>query len=91
MGRSQEAIQETHCAYELDPISVAVRGRGLWHLFISRRYEETIEACRKVVQLEPNYPWARASWDWRTLVCANPWKPSLKPKGRGHLVTVQLC
>jgi len=58
VGHSQEAITETRRAFELDPISLRVRDRGLWHLFISRRYEETIEECRQVAQLEPNHPLA---------------------------------
>ena len=43
MGRSDEAIQETRRAYELDPFAVAISGNVGWHCYSVRDYECAVE------------------------------------------------
>lgn len=59
-GRHDEAIQETHSALELDPLSLvymANLGRFLYH---ARRYDEAIEVLTRTLALDPNLAYARA-------------------------------
>jgi eukaryotic-like serine/threonine-protein kinase len=54
-GRSGEAIAETHKAQECDPLSGSIgTGRG-WSHYYARRFDEAIEYCRHVLELDPNY------------------------------------
>ena len=47
-GRSEQAIQELYEAYALDPLLPQAHGDLAWFLFLTRRYNEAIEAALKV-------------------------------------------
>ncbi|HEY2933422.1 MAG TPA: tetratricopeptide repeat protein [Acidobacteriota bacterium] len=55
MGRHDEAMREIKHAEELDPLSLVVKSAAGWILFWARRYDQAIEACRKVIEMDPNY------------------------------------
>ncbi len=55
MGRHGEAIREMKRAEELDPVSLVVKSAAGWVLFWARQYDQAIEACRKVIEMDPNY------------------------------------
>jgi len=56
IGRFDESIQQVRFAFALDPFSVHARFQAIAHPFhVSRRYEETIEECRKVRELPPDF------------------------------------
>ena len=40
-------------AYALDPVSPSVRPEALWIYFFSGRTQDTIEQCKKLIDLEP--------------------------------------
>ena len=47
-GHSEQAIHELHQAYALDPLLPEAHGDLAWFLFLTRRYNEAIEAALKV-------------------------------------------
>jgi len=56
VGRFDESIQHARFAFALDPLSVHARFQAIAHPFgASRRYEETLEECRKVRELPPDF------------------------------------
>jgi TolB-like protein/Tfp pilus assembly protein PilF len=55
IGRFQESIDQLRTAYALDPLSVSARLEGLTNLYAARRYEETLELCRKIGELPPDF------------------------------------
>lgn len=59
MGRFDEALSELKLAQELDPTSLAI-GTDIGEIFYYwRRYDQTIEACRKVLEIDPKFIRAR--------------------------------
>ena len=55
MGRSDEAIAEAKRARELDPLSLPTSAELGAALYSARRYNEAIEQCRKILEMDPNY------------------------------------
>lgn len=55
MGRHEEAIREITRAEELDPMSIVVKSASGWVLLFAREYDRAIEACHKVIEMEPGY------------------------------------
>ena len=51
MGRSDEAIQETRRAYELDPFAVVISGNVAWHCYCVRDYECAVEQFRRTTAI----------------------------------------
>jgi TolB-like protein/DNA-binding SARP family transcriptional activator/Flp pilus assembly protein TadD len=51
MGRSDEAIQETRRAYELDPFAVVISGNVGWHCYSVRDYECAVEQFRRTAAI----------------------------------------
>jgi eukaryotic-like serine/threonine-protein kinase len=54
MGRVDEALKQIQEARRLDPLSVYVASTGGWNLYCSRRYDQAVELCGKVIELAPN-------------------------------------
>lgn len=54
MGRVEEALNQVQEARRLDPLSVYVASTGGWNLYCSRRYDQAVELCSKVIELAPN-------------------------------------
>jgi tetratricopeptide (TPR) repeat protein len=55
MGRHEEARREMRRAEELDPLSVVVKSAAGWILMFAREYDQAIEQCKKVIEMEPGY------------------------------------
>lgn len=56
IGRFDESIQQARFAFALDPLSVHARFQAIAHPFlVSRKYEETLEECRKIRELPPDF------------------------------------
>jgi TolB-like protein/DNA-binding winged helix-turn-helix (wHTH) protein len=53
LGRTQEALRERQEALALDPLSVPLLGGYGMTLFLTRRFEETAEVERRVLEMEP--------------------------------------
>ena len=51
MGRSDEAIQETRRAYELDPFAVVISGNVGWHCYSVRDYDCAVEQFRRTAAI----------------------------------------
>ena len=55
MGRHQEALAEIFKARELDPLSLIINSVIAAVYFYDRKYEQAIEQCRKVVEMDPTF------------------------------------
>jgi len=55
MGRSGQGIREARRGLELDPLSLNVNSQLAWVLYLSHRYDEALEQCRKVIALDDNF------------------------------------
>jgi len=53
LGRFDEAISRVQQAYLYDPLAVESRNEALWIYYFSGRMPETIEQCRRTIELEP--------------------------------------
>jgi TolB-like protein/DNA-binding winged helix-turn-helix (wHTH) protein/Flp pilus assembly protein TadD len=53
LGRFDEALARVQQAYLYDPLAVESRNEALWIYYFSGRMPETIEQCRKTIELEP--------------------------------------
>jgi TolB-like protein/DNA-binding winged helix-turn-helix (wHTH) protein/Tfp pilus assembly protein PilF len=53
LGRFDEALSRVQQAYLHDPLAVESRNEALWIYYFSGRMPETIEQCRKTIELEP--------------------------------------
>ena len=53
LGHFDEALSRVQQAYLYDPLAVESRNEALWIYYFSGRMPETIEQCRKTIELEP--------------------------------------
>jgi TolB-like protein/DNA-binding winged helix-turn-helix (wHTH) protein/cytochrome c-type biogenesis protein CcmH/NrfG len=53
LGRFDEALSRVQQAYLHDPLAVESRNEALWIYYFSGRMPETIDQCRKTIELEP--------------------------------------
>jgi TolB-like protein/DNA-binding winged helix-turn-helix (wHTH) protein/cytochrome c-type biogenesis protein CcmH/NrfG len=53
LGRFDEALSRVQQAYLYDPLAVESRNEALWIYYFSGRMPETIEQCRKTIEMEP--------------------------------------
>jgi tetratricopeptide (TPR) repeat protein len=53
LGRFDEPLSRVQQAYLYDPLAVESRNEALWIYYFSGRMPETIEECRKTIELEP--------------------------------------
>jgi TolB-like protein/DNA-binding winged helix-turn-helix (wHTH) protein/Tfp pilus assembly protein PilF len=60
MGRFDEAVAEIRRAQEMEPLSLVINVGAGWIFYHARRYDQSIEEFRKVIDLDPNF--ARAYW-----------------------------
>jgi serine/threonine-protein kinase len=54
-GRMDEALAEVERARVLDPLSTIPNTILAWQLFTSRRFDQAIDHCRKMLEKEPSY------------------------------------
>ena len=55
MGRHHEAVREMRRAEELDPLSLVVKSANGWVLYFARRYDDAIEQCQKVIEMDGSF------------------------------------
>lgn len=55
MGRGEEALAAMKRAKELDPVSPSVQTSLAWALFLSRKYEESAQECKRALELYPDF------------------------------------
>jgi TolB-like protein/DNA-binding winged helix-turn-helix (wHTH) protein/Tfp pilus assembly protein PilF len=55
-GRFDEALRESDIARQLDPLSLIIASDHGAILYYSRRYQQAIDQCRKVLDVEPSFP-----------------------------------
>jgi serine/threonine-protein kinase len=53
LGRFDEAIARVQQAYKFDPLALESRNEALWIYYYSGRMQDTVEQCRKTIELEP--------------------------------------
>ena len=54
-GSMEEALAEVERARVLDPLSTIPNTMLAWQLFASRRFDQAIEYCRKMLETEPSF------------------------------------
>ncbi len=55
MGRFDEALSEIRRAKEIDPLAPVINAGEVWILYFARRYDEAIEAGRKLQATNPDF------------------------------------
>jgi DNA-binding winged helix-turn-helix (wHTH) protein/TolB-like protein/Tfp pilus assembly protein PilF len=58
MGRFPEAIHEAKLAQENDPLSMSINTNAGWTLFLAGHRGEAIEALKKIIEIDPDFPHA---------------------------------
>ena len=58
IGKSEEALVEMRRARELDPVSLVKITGVVQILILARRYDESIEECRRAIEMDPNLGYA---------------------------------
>ena len=53
LGRFEEALSRVQQAYLYDPLALESRNEALWIYYFSGRMRETVEQCRKTIELAP--------------------------------------
>jgi len=53
LGHFDEAISRVRQAYLFDPLALESRNEALWIYYFSGRMPETVEQCKKTIELEP--------------------------------------
>jgi tetratricopeptide (TPR) repeat protein len=56
MNHPEAAITEMEVARRLDPLSPIILADAAWVNYCARRYEKTVEECRKALDLDPEFP-----------------------------------
>jgi len=64
MGRYEDALAESRTALKLDPLSLIINAEVGYVYYYARKYDETIEACRKTLEMDPNFPPAHVFLSW---------------------------
>ena len=63
-GRHEEALAEIHRARELDPLSLIINSVVGYIQYYARRYDQAIVACRKALELDPDFGPAHLYLSW---------------------------
>ena len=58
LGHSNEALAEEERALGLDPLSLLTNFRMARDLYMARRFDEAIEQCKKMLDMDPGFPLA---------------------------------
>ncbi|NIR50577.1 MAG: protein kinase [Phycisphaerae bacterium] len=86
-GSAEEGMAEIKLALELEPLSAPVNAAAAYFFYSMRLYDETIEQCRKTLELQPSF---YAAHSYLALVYARKgmleesileWKTSLSARG----------
>src|SRR4029077_18887546 len=52
---AEEAVREIRLAQQLDPFSLNINTSAGWVFIYTRQYDQSIEQCRKALEIDPNY------------------------------------
>lgn len=55
VGRMNEAVAEAKLAQRAEPLSLAVNANVGWVMFLAHDYDQTIEQCSKVIEMDPGF------------------------------------
>jgi TolB-like protein/tetratricopeptide (TPR) repeat protein len=55
MGRMDESLQHSLRIIELDPLDMLINSHLAWHYHMTGYYEDELEECRKLLEMEPNF------------------------------------
>jgi eukaryotic-like serine/threonine-protein kinase len=55
MGRHEQALEEVGIAQELDPLSSTTNLAVGWVFYYARQYDQALEQCRRVLDLDPHF------------------------------------
>src|SRR6185436_10539449 len=55
IGRLDEAVAEAKKAQRAEPVSLAINANAGWVLFLARDYDQAIEQCSKVIEMDPGF------------------------------------
>ena len=58
-GRHADAIASIQRAQELDPLSPLINADAGWYYFYARRYDEALRECRRALETDPGFAFAR--------------------------------
>lgn len=58
-GRHDDAIASIQRAQELDPMSPLINADAGWYYFYARRYEEAVRQCRRALEVDASFMFAR--------------------------------
>jgi len=64
MGRYEDALAESRTALKLDPLSLIINAEVGYVYYYARKYDETIDACRKTLEMDANFPPAHVFLSW---------------------------
>jgi len=59
VGQIQKALVEIKKAQELDPLSLIINSLAAWTFYFARDYDQAIRECRKALEIDSNFSWAR--------------------------------
>jgi tetratricopeptide (TPR) repeat protein len=51
----EESIAEARKAQQAEPASLAINAAAGWVLFLAHDYDQTIEQCGKVIEMDPRF------------------------------------
>jgi TolB-like protein len=54
-GRNDEAREQINISLELDPFSPAINGTSALYYYNDRKFNESLDACRKTMEINPDY------------------------------------
>src|SRR5205814_1804420 len=58
-GRTKDCVAELKHGLQVDPLSLTLNTNLAEALYYARQYDQTIEACRKTLEIDPNSVYAR--------------------------------
>jgi TolB-like protein/DNA-binding winged helix-turn-helix (wHTH) protein/Tfp pilus assembly protein PilF len=67
LGLHDKAIEEIKLAEDLDPLNLSISADAGQILCFARRYDESIDQCRKTLEMDPNYEMAHRHLGWAYL------------------------
>jgi len=55
LGRNEESLKEIQIAQTLDPLSLIISANRGYTLYVSRHYDDALQAINKTLELDPNF------------------------------------
>jgi tetratricopeptide (TPR) repeat protein len=58
LGQFDAALAQVRAARELDPLSLPIQAAEGTTLYVARRYEDAVVACRRLLEIDPSFSYA---------------------------------